>query len=222
LRDVIWADAPVCGCVGGGPAESESRGGSRAFWACKRAMDVVVATLCLPFVGTIALLLVVLNPIWNPGPVFFRQVRMARGCGEIVVWKFRTMRQGAMQRGPEDPVEVDRITPLGHWLRRTRLDELPQVVNVIFGQMSLIGPRPDVLEHARAYVETVPGYRQRYSVRPGISGLAQVRMGYAEGLDQVSVKTKHDLDYIRGAGWWLEAVILWRTMAVMSTGFGAR
>jgi lipopolysaccharide/colanic/teichoic acid biosynthesis glycosyltransferase len=198
-------------------------GGTRLFWVTKRTFDVTVALLGLPLLLTVALLLLVLNPLWNPGPLFYRQRRMARGCGVMVMWKFRTMRAGGEgSRGPEDPVEVDRITPFGWWLRRTRIDELPQLINVIGGDMSLIGPRPDAHDHARAYIESVPNYDRRYMLRPGISGLAQVKLGYAEGSEMVAAKTSYDLMYISNAGWRMEASVLFRTMLVILTGFGAR
>jgi lipopolysaccharide/colanic/teichoic acid biosynthesis glycosyltransferase len=203
-------------------ARVESPGGSKIFWWCKRGFDLTVAILALPIVACLALVLLLVNPFWNPGPLFFRQERMGRDCGRIVVWKFRTMRASEIRRGPEDPVEAERITPLGGWLRRTRLDEMPQLFNVIRGEMSLIGPRPDTIDHALAYLETVPGYAKRYWLRPGISGLAQVRVGYAEGSQMTALKTRHDLDYIRHAGWRLEISIILRTFMVLSTGFGAR
>ncbi len=218
----------------GGPARSDRSesdqadpditvGGSAAFWTAKRLFDVTVAALGLPFVVVLGLVLIVANPFWNPGPLLYRQKRMGRFGQEMTVWKFRTMLEaGEGERGPEDPVETHRITPLGGWLRRTRLDELPQFLNVLVGQMSLIGPRPDTVEHARVYARAIPGYRKRHVVRPGISGFAQVRLGYAEGFELTARKTRLDLIYIRRAGWWLEYRVLLRTFWVMATGFGAR
>jgi lipopolysaccharide/colanic/teichoic acid biosynthesis glycosyltransferase len=205
------------------PSACEAPGGSKTFWACKRLFDFATALLALPLVLVLGLLLILVNPLWNPGPLLHRQQRMSRGCGVMVVWKFRTMREDAdRRRGAEDPVEHDRITPLGCWLRRTRLDELPQLLNVIRGEMSLIGPRPDMIEHASAFLEQVPGYDKRYILRPGISGLAQVKFGYAEGSKMTALKTRYDLDYIRNVGWRLEAAVILRTLAVLVTGFGAR
>ena len=162
------------------------------------------------------------NTRWNPGPLFFSQKRMGREGKVFTVLKFRTMRVApAVARGPDDPLERHRITPLGRWLRRTRVDELPQLWNVLIGQMSLIGPRPDLLEHAEAYVALVPRYNERHGVRPGISGLAQVRMGYAEGVALTARKARLDMIYIRRAGWRMEWLILRRTVIVLLTGFGA-
>lgn len=214
-----------CASVGSAPIESDDRfGGGRLFWATKRGFDILVALLGLPIVAFVAFGLLLINPIWNPGPLMFRQRRMGLDGSVMTVWKFRTMLPDTdpSGRGPNDPVELNQITPLGHWLRHTRIDELPQFINVLLGQMSLIGPRPDCLDHAQFYAKVVPGYRHRYAVRPGISGIAQVRLGYAEGFELTARKTRLDLLYIRKASWWLEMRILWRTMVVMATGFGAR
>ena len=115
-----------------------------------------------------------------------------------------------------------RITPLGQFIRRTRIDELPQFINVLRGDMSLVGPRPDFWDHALHYADTIPGYSSRYRLRPGITGLAQVDAGYAEGIEATLEKTRHDLAYIRGAGLAMEVYILRRTVEVVFTGFGAR
>ncbi len=193
------------------------------FWASKRLFDIVVSFFGLPIVAGIGVMLLLANPLRNPGPLIFRQTRMGRNGEAITVWKFRTMMvAGEGARGPDDPVESHRVTPLGRWLRRTRIDELPQLYNVLRGEMSVIGPRPDLLDHARTYVRIVPRYRRRLSVRPGISGLAQVRMGYAEGIGLTARKARLDQVYIRNAGWRLELLILRRTFMVMASGFGAR
>lgn len=191
--------------------------------AAKRTFDVVAALLALPFVGLVMLVLLLANPIWNPGPLFFRQTRMGKSCKPFTALKFRTMRtDGGGRRGPDDPLEHERITPLGRFLRRSRLDEIPQFTNILKGEMSLIGPRPDFWDHAIHYLESVPGYRERHVVRPGITGLAQVHLGYAEGLEATFRKVHYDIDYIRTASFWLELRVLWRTVLVVTSGFGAR
>ncbi|MFK7944031.1 MAG: sugar transferase [Paracoccaceae bacterium] len=193
------------------------------FLVSKRILDVLAALLALPFVALVALGLLLINPSWNAGPLIFAQTRMGRGCVPFRAFKFRTMRPAnQVSRGPDDPLETDRITRLGQFLRRMRIDELPQFINVLLGEMSLVGPRPDYWEHALHYAATIPGYRMRYSVRPGITGFAQVASGYAEGADQTVAKTRYDLRYIADAGWRMDADILWRTVRVILTGFGAR
>ena len=194
-----------------------------AFRFCKRLFDILVSILALPVIAFIGLILLLLNPFWNAGPLFFLQTRMGRDCKPFRAVKFRSMRPaGEIVRGPDDPLEADRITPLGHWLRRSRIDELPQLVNVLVGQMSVVGPRPDFWDHATHYLDTIPGYRQRHQVRPGITGLAQVDGGYAEGVNATLEKTRHDLRYIRSGGVAMEIYVLWRTIHVLMTGFGAR
>ena len=193
------------------------------FVTFKRVFDIFAALLCLPVVLLISLVLLVINPVWNRGPLFFAQTRMGRHCQPFTAYKFRTMRCApTIERGPDDPVETDRITLLGAFLRKSRIDELPQFFNVLIGQMSVIGPRPDYWDHAVHYIKAVPGYRLRYALRPGITGLAQVDNGYAEGVDATVTKTNHDLRYIQTAGLSTDWYVLWRTVVVVLTGSGAR
>ncbi len=118
--------------------------------------------------------LLIANPFLNRGPLLFIQKRMGRECNHFMAIKFRTMTcVSEMSRGADDPLEVNRITPLGGFLRKTRMDEIPQIINVLRGEMSLIGPRPDCFEHAETYLNTIAGYRERHAALPGISGLAK-------------------------------------------------
>jgi lipopolysaccharide/colanic/teichoic acid biosynthesis glycosyltransferase len=205
------------------PSMDAAVGGDWLFWGAKRAFDLVVSIAALPIVALVGLVILALNPLWNPGPLIYTQLRMGRDQKPFRIFKFRTMRAAAtIGRGADDPVERDRITPLGRFLRRMRFDELPQILNVLRGDMSLIGPRPDYIDHARAYADTIPAYRLRHSIRPGISGYAQVTLGYAEGLELAAAKAKFDLYYIRNAGWRLELAVLAQTFRVMASGFGAR
>jgi len=176
----------------------------------------------LPVVGVVALVLLALNPGWNAGPLFFRQPRMGRGCLPFMALKFRTMRPvEAVTRAADDPLEEDRITPLGRVLRRMRLDELPQVLNVLRGDMSLIGPRPDFYDHAVTYLAAIPRYRQRHMIRPGISGLAQTEVGYVSSIRETRRKVSADLYYIQHASLRMDAWIVWRTLKVVFTRAGS-
>lgn len=195
-------------------------GGSDLYWRVKAATDVVGALLLLPLVVVLACLLALLNPVLNPGPVFYRQRRMGRDCAPFTALKFRTMRVSGHVRGPLDPVEAHRITPLGGLLRRMGLDELPQAINILRGEMSLIGPRPDCIHHARAFLDEIPEYHQRFRIRPGLSGLAQIRLGYAVGTEATRAKARCDLDYIARAGFALDAYIAGRTLVTILTGGG--
>ena len=197
--------------------------GAASYPALKRVVDLVACLLLAPIVVLVALVLIVLNPMLNPGPLIFSQLRMGRGCRPFRIYKFRSMLPArTVCRGPEDPVEVDRITALGAILRKTRLDETLQIINIVRGEMSLIGPRPDVFEYAAEYCRTVPNYRMRHLVRPGITGLAQVACGYAEGSAATVGKVDKDIAYITTLGWRVEIAIALRTFSVILTGHGAR
>jgi len=175
-----------------------------------------MSLLLLPLVAFIAMVLMVLNPILNRGPVFYIQPRMGRGCRAFSAIKFRTMRPvERVMRSAEDPLEHDRITPLGHLLRRSRIDELPQVINVLRGEMSLIGPRPDYFHHARRYMRSVPGYRRRHDVRPGISGLAQTDLGYVDCSEGTRRKVALDLRYVEEMSLRLDLYVFWRTLVTV-------
>jgi lipopolysaccharide/colanic/teichoic acid biosynthesis glycosyltransferase len=189
-----------------------------AFALAKRGFDVIFsAAVLIPCFLLVATCLLVLNPVLNPGPMFYRPQRMGRDCRPFRLCKFRTMAPAAAEaRGPDDPLETERLTRLGALLRRVRFDELPQIINVFRGEMSLIGPRPDDLPHATSFLADIPGYRHRYAVRPGISGLAQVELGYVHGRDGASRKTALDLHYIRHAGPGLDAWIFWRTLCTVA------
>lgn len=192
--------------------EASAVGGGWLFWHSKRVFDILFSLVLIVPLVICAVLLLLLNPTWNKGPLFYTQVRMGRGCRAFKAIKFRSMRPAKVERGANDPIETDRITPLGWFLRRSRTDELPQVWNVLKGDMSLIGPRPDFFTHAKTYLREVPGYRMRHIVRPGISGLAQVDVGYVEGTEATRAKVVADLRYIREAGFRTELHIFWKTL----------
>ena len=189
----------------------------------KRAMDVTIAlVVLLPLALVAALVLSILNAALDPGPLLFVQKRMGRNGTAINVVKFRSMtvdpRPG---RDVDDPLETTRITRVGRFIRRTRIDELPQALNVLRGDMSVVGPRPDYLPHALHYARTIPGYRARHAVRPGITGLAQVRVGYAEGSAATRLKVAADLEYVQRWGVATDLGILVRTVGVVLRGGGA-
>lgn len=188
----------------------------------KRVFDVGVSLILLPFVGLTALILLICNTFFNRGPVFFVQPRMGRDCRAFAAIKFRTMLPSErITRGHDDPIETHRITVLGKFLRKTRIDELPQVINVLRGEMSLIGPRPDYFHHARKYMRQVPGYRARHRVRPGISGLAQTELGYANGIQATCAKVRADIYYIENANFRLDCYVLYRTLVTVLTCRGS-
>lgn len=189
----------------------------------KAVFDKSIAAFALPIVALIALMLVILNPFSNPGPVFYRQDRMGHNGRRFRIWKFRTMTHGGDDvRHHSAPLEQERITPLGRFLRRTRIDELPNFINVIKGDMSVIGPRPDAWDHATTHIETVRYYACRFAVRPGITGLAQIKGGYADHQRAIERKARLDLFYVKNCSTSLDLYIALRTAKVVITGFGAK
>lgn len=196
---------------------------STKFKLFKLLFDKIGAIAMLPVVAFVGLALKVLNPRYNPGTVFFRQDRMGQHGQKFVMWKFRTMIESTdLSRDPNAPVEDGRITRLGRIMRRYRIDELPNFINVLKGEMSIIGPRPDAYNHADHFQGAVRGYKERHRVKPGITGLAQVEMGYAEGEDMTALKAKYDNMYVARSCGRLDVYVIRRTLQVIASGFGAR
>lgn len=193
------------------------------FSGMKFAFDRGVALLTMPPILLICAVLLILNPFLNPGRLFYAQIRMGKHGKPFVMFKFRSMTEAPQRsRGHDEGLETTRITRLGHLLRKHRIDELPNMFNVLKGEMSIIGPRPDAWSHARHYSRTIPGYARRFGVRPGITGLAQVVSGYADGQEATQVKADLDRRYIENYGFRQEAMIFLRTFRVILTGHGAR
>lgn len=181
----------------------------------KRLMDVLLSSVALVVLAIPLLLIALAVKLTSPGPVFFRQRRYGRGAQEIGVLKFRSMR--ALEDGPQvkQASENDpRVTKLGAFLRRTSLDELPQLINVLRGEMSLIGPRPHAVSHNQHYSEQIVEYMLRHKVKPGITGWAQVNgwRGPTETLRKMVYRVEHDLYYIQNYSLWLDLKILWLTV----------
>jgi lipopolysaccharide/colanic/teichoic acid biosynthesis glycosyltransferase len=194
---------------------------NKLFWINKRIFDISVSLLLLPLLILIGIILFILNRFFNSGELFFIQERMGKNCEVFFAIKFRTMTYTReITRKYNDPIEINRITPLGRILRKMRIDELPQVLNVLKGEMSLIGPRPDYYLHALKYLENVEGYRERHAIRPGITGLSQIRLGYAETLEATSNKTSIDNYYIQNLGYIIELKIIFNTILIIIKGLG--
>ncbi|MEJ8561255.1 sugar transferase [Yoonia sp. GPGPB17] len=179
--------------------------------------DVAIATFLLPVLVGIALALLVLNPFFNRGPLMYYQCRMGHGGAPFRAFKFRTMIPAtASGRGAYDALEEDRISRMGRVMRKLRIDELPQIINVLRREMSLIGPRPDLYDHARIYMESVPGYAARQQMMPGISGYAQTEVGYVDGKEGIKRKVAADLYYLVHASFRFDLWIAWRTLCVIA------
>ena len=194
---------------------------NKLFWINKRVFDIVVSLFLLPLLFTIGIILLVFNLFFNQGRLLFIQKRMGKNCEVFFAIKFRTMTHvKEITRKCDDPIETNRITPLGKVLRKTRIDELPQILNVLVGDMSFIGPRPDYYVHALVYLENVEGYRERYAIRPGITGLSQIRLGYVETLEATSKKTSIDNYYINNLSYIIELKIILNTILIVMRGLG--
>ena len=195
--------------------------GNKLFWINKRLFDIIVSLLLIPLLLSISIILPFFNYFFNSGSLFFIQDRMGKDCSVFSAIKFRTMAHTKeITRKYNDPIEVNRITPFGKILRKSRIDELPQIFNVLKGEMSLIGPRPDYYIHALEYLKNVKGYRERHIVRPGITGLSQIRLGYAEGLDATAKKVSVDNYYIQNVNYIIELKIIGNTIITILRGLG--
>jgi Undecaprenyl-phosphate glucose phosphotransferase len=189
-------------------------------WASvvKRAEDIVLSLLLLLACAPMMLIIALLVRLDSPGPVLFRQKRFGFNNNPITVLKFRTMRVEAALDAtvPQARRDDPRITQLGRILRRTSLDELPQLFNVLMGDMSLIGPRPHAIAHNEYYAQIIDGYLRRHRVKPGITGLAQVNglRGETATVAAMDARVKYDLYYIENWSLRLDLWILLRTLVV--------
>lgn len=190
----------------------------------KRTFDLAVASVALVSLAPILLVVSLLVRTSSSGPVFFRQLRLGEGGKVFEINKFRTMVDGAEQAGVAVWATVDdaRVTRLGRVLRRTRLDELPQLWNVLRGDMSIVGPRPERPEFLELLQETVPFWTRRHLVKPGITGWAQVRHGYTADAMATADKLAYDLYYLKHRSLLFDLAIAWRTVGTVMSGFGAR
>jgi lipopolysaccharide/colanic/teichoic acid biosynthesis glycosyltransferase len=180
----------------------------------KRVFDIVVS-LPLVFCFLFSLFwVVVLNPFFNKGGIFYTQTRIGRNGKSFQIMKFRTM-LGKADSEKFQTEESGRITGFGDFLRRTRIDELPQIWNVFVGDMSLIGPRPERPRFVIEYLKDIPNYGQRLTVRPGISGLAQLRHGYTSDHAGTGRKLRWDMEYINKMSLRLDLVILGETARIV-------
>lgn len=188
----------------------------------KRIIDAVVSALVLVVGLPLWLVIGALVRLTSEGPAIYRQTRVGQHGERFTMYKFRTMVHDAeRETGPIWAGLGDcRVTPLGRWLRRMRLDEIPQMWNVLVGQMSLVGPRPERPYFVRQHVEQIPLYSRRHRVQPGITGLAQVKWRYDTDLDDVRQKLKFDLFYIETMSLSLDAKILFQTVRTALSGRG--
>jgi exopolysaccharide biosynthesis polyprenyl glycosylphosphotransferase len=188
----------------------------------KRLVDFGLATVLIVILSPLLLLIALAIRLSSPGPVLYRQERIGLGNRPFSVVKFRSMVHGAEdQSGPVwASVEDPRVTGLGKWLRRWRMDELPQLWNVIKGDMSLVGPRPERSIFVNEFLTAVPMYNQRHGLRPGITGWGQIHYDYAASREQTREKLEYDLFYVKNASFLLDLAILLRTTRTLVAARG--
>jgi sugar transferase (PEP-CTERM system associated) len=177
---------------------------------------LVICLPCIPF-------LILAVRLSSPGPIFFRQTRIGLRGRPFSIIKFRTMRQDAEANGPVWAVKNDcRVTPLGRFMRTTRLDEIPQLWNVLCGEMGFVGPRPERPEFVEWLTKEIPFYELRHMVRPGITGWAQVRYKYGASLEETKQKLEYDLYYVKHLSLGLDLLIMFETIKTIVLGRGAQ
>ena len=198
---------------------------SRMPLAIHRLISLGVAAVGLVLLSPLMALIALAIKLDSPGPVFFIDERAGRGGHPFRLFKFRTMHEQTFEC-EEDSVwsrdDSHRITRIGRWIRKLRLDELPQFWNILRGDMDLVGPRPEILRNVKTMSEHIPYYPLRHVVRPGLTGWAQVRFGYSVSLEQVMEKMRYDLFYITHMSLWLDLRILADTVKIVLFGRGAQ
>ncbi len=189
----------------------------------KRFVETLLVMLTAPVTAVIGAVIAAAVKYSSPGPVIFRQIRVGRNGHLFTLYKFRTMYDGADDDGPQLTADDDhRITPVGKVLRRSHMDELPQLWNVLKGDLALVGPRPEQVAFAREFSVTIPFYSHRHLVRPGVTGWAQVNYGYADDEADTVEKLTYDLYYVKHMSPWLDLHILGRSIWAVLSGFGSR
>jgi lipopolysaccharide/colanic/teichoic acid biosynthesis glycosyltransferase len=197
---------------------------SRSSYApIKRVLDVFLVAVTLPLWLSVCGVVAIVVRLDSRGPILYRQERVGRDHRRITLTKFRTMVVGAEPEGPQFAAPDDpRITRAGRFLRKSRLDEFPQLWGVLKGDLSLIGPRPERPIFVKEYAAEIPFYDSRHLVRPGVTGWAQVNYGYADHLAETIEKLTYDLFYIKHSSFWLDAQIIGKSWWTVLSGFGAR
>ncbi|MFP4408200.1 MAG: sugar transferase [Spirochaetaceae bacterium] len=196
--------------------ENFNRGPNKAYHFIKRIIDLLLAVLLLPLILFLSFFTAILVKLTSKGPAIYRQVRVGRNEKNFTIYKFRSMvvdaeRNGAQWAGENDP----RITPFGRLMRKTRLDELPQIINVLQGQMSFIGPRPERPEFVRELSRSIPHYHLRHLVKPGLTGWAQVKYRYGSSEEDAATKLMYDLYYVKNVSFVLDLKIALKTILIV-------
>lgn len=195
---------------------------SNLYLKMKRTVDLALALLLLPLFAAVIILAGIAIKLDSPGPIFFAQQRMGFRAKIFTIYKLRTMRHEEDEGLRFTKAGDARITRIGQFLRKYRVDELPQILNVLKGEMSWLGPRPEAVELADWYSTEIPFYIYRHAVRPGISGWAQINQGNVAEVGAATLKLQYDFYYIKNFSPLLDLLIVIRTLGTIATGFGSR
>ena len=196
---------------------------SPVYMLIKQCLESLLIVLFLPLLLPLMLLVALAIKLDDGGSVFYNQERVGYRGKPFVMYKFRSMTECAELNQQQETVDDDiRLTRVGRFIRKMRIDELPQVFNVLKGEMSLIGPRAEYKKFADELEKQVPFYQYRHIVKPGISGWAQVMQGYVIGAAETQIKIEYDFYYIKYFSFWLDTLIACKTVKTILTGFGAR
>ena len=194
-----------------------------AYMLIKRIMDIALIIISLPLTLPLMCLTALAVVLESRGGALFTQNRIGQGGREFTIYKFRSMAKNSEAHGAQLAQIGDaRVTRVGKFIRKTRLDELPQFWNILRGDMSLIGPRPEQRVFVEQFNDSIPFYNYRHIVKPGLSGWAQVTQGYAGNEDETQIKLEHDFYYIKHFSLSLDILIIFKTIKTILTGFGAR
>jgi lipopolysaccharide/colanic/teichoic acid biosynthesis glycosyltransferase len=198
-------------------------GTSTAAAAARRVMDIVLAVLLLVLTLPLLLVTALLIAVESPGPVLYRQERVGLDGQAFTIWKFRSMRNDAERGGPAWATLSDaRVTRVGSFIRKVRIDELPQLVNILRGHMSLVGPRPERPHFVAQLAEAIPLFPERARVKPGLTGWAQVNYPYGASVEDARAKLSYDLYYVKNRSLLFDLVILLATVRVVLFQEGSR
>jgi sugar transferase (PEP-CTERM system associated) len=189
----------------------------------RRIIEFVLSLFGVIFLSPLILIISVLIKIDSRGPIFFKQERVGKGGKIFKLLKFRSMIENAEANGPVWAEQDDkRVTRVGRWMRKWRFDEIPQMFNVLKGDMSFVGPRPERPYFVKQLREEIPFYGQRLSVKPGVTGWAQIKYRYGASKEDALEKLKYDLYYIKNLSPFLDLLIIFETIKVVLFGKGAR
>lgn len=187
----------------------------------KRLVDFLISFVLLPFVFFACILISACVKICDRGPVFYKQVRIGYKGKPFMLFKFRTMRTDAESKGAQWTVENDkRVTGVGRFLRKTRLDELPQILNILKGEMSFVGPRAERPEFHQLLVKGIPFYDRRYLVKPGLTGWAQINYTYGSSVEDTKEKLSYDFYYLKNRSFIFDLGIILKTINIVLAGLG--